>query len=369
MSKQTIKNEALLDLEAGLTSQLLALWDRYWMDRSRDIGQAADEQRWADAHELVEKVDMGAVFAKREKLFETIGMASLLLGASRLGRINTTSVYKDPPKDWLTSAVKHCEIMLGVNATRALRLELHLILDKREYAESPSNSVTVEEVFKATAGKNKYVPQSVRNLQALSQTMRASGSKRGASYIGLAANLHTSRLSSAGFLLEAAALNIKLYQVSEVMDSRTCSVCRRMHGMEFPVAQGISHLAQVFQTTDPSALSVLSPWPKQTKQGLKAFAAMDRDALLDARFHLPPYHPNCHGIIVPVGTIPVFDLGDLGAALAGMDLAPDVLAERLFGNRADLNQTASILFPEGATSALYDLEEQLEPEDGELEIE
>ncbi|HEY0820042.1 MAG TPA: hypothetical protein VGD46_14755, partial [Rhizobacter sp.] len=185
-------------------------------------------------------------------------------------------------------------------------------------------------------------------------TLRAAGAKRGSQYLGLAANLHVSRLSSAGFLLEATAGGIKEYQVSELLDSHTCAVCRRMHGMTFPVAQGVQHLAQVFGTTDPIALANLAPWPKQTKAGLAAFNRLDQAGLLDARFHLPPYHPNCRGIIVPVGTVPVLEIDEsLAGAVAGIT-EPDVLGERLFGNRKDLSDTASVLFGAGAVSALYD---------------
>ncbi|HEY0818097.1 MAG TPA: hypothetical protein VGD46_04910, partial [Rhizobacter sp.] len=149
MSKTTVKNEAFIDLEAGLLNQLHPVWERYWMDRSRAIGQAADEARWGDAHALVEAVDLRQVIGKRDRLLDTLGMASLLLGASRLGRIDRTSVYKDPPKDMLAAASEQTRVLVGDNATTALRHELHLHLDKREYAQSSGNSATEADVFKA----------------------------------------------------------------------------------------------------------------------------------------------------------------------------------------------------------------------------
>lgn len=365
MSKTPIKNEAFIDLEAGMVGQLLPLWTRYWANAGKKIGLAADEGRWDDAHALVESVDMGKALASRAKLLETIGMASLLLGASRLGPVKKTSIFAEPPKDWLGASVEQVQMMLGDNATKAMRQELHLILDKFEYAESTSNESSVTDIAKAVKGKNKYVPATVHQVRAVSLVVKTAGLNRGSNYIGLAANLHVSRLSTAGFLLESKALGQTTYQISEVMDKLTCPVCARMHGMTFPVSNGLDHLAKVFSIKDPSLLSQVSPWPRQTKAGVASFLNLTPGGLMDAGFHLPPYHPGCRGIVVPVETVPVLTLDDTMLAVAGL-MAPDAIADRLMGNRADLDATASLLFPDGAVSALYGVPGYVPPDAADI---
>lgn len=354
MSK--IKNEAFMDLESGVTGQLLPLWNKQWGSAGAAIGTAAEEARWDDAHSLVESVSFAKVLEKKPKLLQTVGMAALLLGASRFGeKVKDTSIYNDPPKDWLDSSVEQMGLMLGENATTAMRQELHLILDRFEYAASASNGATLDDmvVSKAVKGKDKYVPVTVRNQRTVAAVVQNAGLSRGASYVGLAANLHVSRMSSAGFLLESRARGQTRYQISEVMDKRTCPVCARMHGMSFTVADGLDHLAKVFTVKDPTQLAQVAPWPRQTKAGLNSFLNLNSAGLLDAGFHLPPYHPGCRGIIVPVETIQVVTVDEaVAAAVAGI-MAPDVIADRLMGNRADLDSTSSILFGNGAVSALY----------------
>lgn len=355
MSALTVKNEAFLDLEDGMIGQLEPVWAAYWARKVKGIGAAVTEERWGDAHALVEEVNLKAALKKREPLVRTLGMAALLMGASRLGRIDRTSVFKTPPADWLDAAVAQHEILVGENATLAMRQELHLLLDKHEYAYSSGNSSTMDDVQKAVKGKNKYVPVNVRNARTVAQAVATAGSNRGTSYIGLAANLHISRLSSAGFLLEAVSGGLTTYQVSEVLDRRTCPVCQQMHGRSFSVSSGVDHLSRVFSAGSSAALQAISPWPRQNKAGLAAFSAMDNAALVDAGFHLPPYHPGCRGILVSNGTVPTFELEQEVAGLIGGSFAGDALGDRLFGNRDDIDATSSILFPEGATSALYNL--------------
>lgn len=368
MSKQTIKHEAFLDLEQGMAGQLLPVWEEHWNVRGEAIALAAEEGRWADAHQHVETVDMRTPLEKRAKTLDTIGMAALLLGASRLGRIDRTVVYKEPPKEVLAAAVAQVHMMVGDNATQALRQELHLSLDKFEYALSSSNEAGIEDVAKAVKGKNKYVPQSVRAQQVLRSALTGTGANRGAQFIGLAANLHISRLSSAGFLLQANSQQMTEYQISEVMDRRTCPVCAKMHGLTFRVADGLQQMSRILSANSAASLRLTAPWPSRTKAGIEAFSKLDHAGLVDAGYNVPPYHPGCRGILVPVGTVPVIDIvADLSADFADVP-APDALTQRLFGDRSDLTTTAGILFSSGAVSALYNLtpaasnEEELDAE-------
>lgn len=337
-----IKHEAFLDLEEGLLKNLVPAWDGYWEKAGAKVADAADEQRWDDAHAAVEAVDLAPVAKKARQLLSTVGMASLLLGASRYGRTERTAVYKNPPKDWLTSAVGQMEALLSGSATRALRQDLHVHLDRREFGESEANTATLTEVMKSGA--------------VYAMTMKARGSAQGAAYLELASNMHVSRLSSAGFLLEATSRGDGKYQINSVLDARVCPVCRKLHGQEFLVRDGVRQLASVFATTDPTALAALAPWPKRNKTGVARLSRMSNADLREARYTMPPFHPRCRCILVKVGEIPVIEGLGVGMGMAeGLSDGSEML-DRMMGDRSDLEEAADGMFSVGATSALAELE-------------
>ena len=125
----------------------------------------------------------------------------------------------------------------------------------------------------------------------------------GRKLVDIGANLTTSRLVSLGFLAEAVERNITTYQVSEVLDERTCPVCRQMHGKTFQVAHEHSRLMTVLGTSDPKELRNIAPWPRQNKAGLDALRGMSSEEMQAAGFGSPPYHPMCRGLLVLNGNV------------------------------------------------------------------
>jgi hypothetical protein len=51
-------------------------------------------------------------------------------------------------------------------------------------------------------------------------------------------------------------------------------------------------------------LKSLQPWPDQDEDSVAAIKEMSDDELVDNNWHIPPYHPFCRGILVPVGKAP-----------------------------------------------------------------
>ena len=96
--------------------------------------------------------------------------------------------------------------------------------------------------------------------------------------------------------------------------------------------------------TDPESLRSIAPFPSQSAANVKALGGMSQGQLVSGGHNLPPYHPNCRGIV----TLEVKNSGaslTLGgsAVQAGVmlspseDLSPDELAERMFGEFDNLD--------------------------------
>jgi hypothetical protein len=134
--------------------------------------------------------------------------------------------------------------------------------------------------------------------------------------IATAASLTTSRLISLGFLQQAADDGVTQYQVTEVLDDRTCPVCQFMHGKIFSVAGQHSRALQALGTDDPADLKVIAPWPGQSGGDLAALKDLTLDEMQDAGYGSPPYHPGCRGFLVMAGSAPALPALDEDALLA-----------------------------------------------------
>ena len=122
----------------------------------------------------------------------------------------------------------------------------------------------------------------------------------GDALLQIMSSLNTSRVASFGFTSEAQVLGIKRYSVSEQLDIRTCPVCREMHGRTFEVQDARESLDDIIGT-DPEGLEEVQPWPGQDRASLEELVTLSDDELVERNWHIPPYHPNCRGILVPEG--------------------------------------------------------------------
>ena len=138
---------------------------------------------------------------------------------------------------------------------------------------------------------------------SLADKLNAAVLSGGSAPIDLAANLTTSRLISLGFLAEAIHRKEDTYTVNEVLDGRTCSVCRYMHGRTFKTQQQYDCVVQQLSTSDPNALRSLAPWPDQSAAGLQTLYSMSAGDMQGAGYGSPPYHPGCRGFLALVGSV------------------------------------------------------------------
>jgi hypothetical protein len=126
---------------------------------------------------------------------------------------------------------------------------------------------------------------------------------QGKQLIDIGSNLITTRLIAFGALSEAANAGISQYQITEVLDGVTCPVCLMMHGKIHTVAQPLERLRnQLLSSGDPEQLRQIA-FPAQSQKGLRRLANMNDGELQGRGWDTPPFHPNCRGQLVPVGTV------------------------------------------------------------------
>lgn len=132
--------------------------------------------------------------------------------------------------------------------------------------------------------------------------------------VDIGAHMTTSRLVKLGFLAEAVDKGVEGYQVTEVLDGKTCPFCRYMHGKIFKTQPEYDRTIQSLSTSDPADLKATNPWPSTDKASMRRVYGMTADELQGEGLGGPPYHPFCRGMLVPIGTVDdeEFPFGSMG---------------------------------------------------------
>lgn len=136
---------------------------------------------------------------------------------------------------------------------------------------------------------------------------------------GVSANLLTTRMVAFGALSQARESGDGRWQWTAKLDSRTCPVCMRLHGRTFGVSDHLDRLRTILGSQDPETAKALSPWPTQSRSDLERLYRMTDEQLVERRYTLPPAHPHCRCVPVPVGTVPRSEMvRSLAQALRGI---------------------------------------------------
>lgn len=199
----------------------------------------------------------------------------------------------------------------------------------------------------------------------LAEQLNAAVTDGGTVPIDLGASLTTSRLISLGFLSEALDARVETYIVNEILDDKTCLFCEYINGKEFSVAKQHSRLMQTLGTGDPEDLKVLAPWPGSGAADMAGIYGMSLDDLQDGGLGSPPYHPNCRGMLMQVGSTeetvplggPVDENGQSAADLIGL------LSDMGGAAEADDLSAEVDAWPEEKTTALQDMIDTMDDSD------
>lgn len=275
-----VKNESFLVLEDSLASRVGNAVRRGLAAEVAKIASMGRKGEFTKAHTMTNKLDVRPFVEKQRKYIELVGMQAILYGARDFRRAKNTSFAKEGKPVLLDKAVETMILMLSENGNEAIKAVAHKMLETEEAAQKESQFQV------AKAATDGFVKGFVSSV-----------SKTGKGFVDMGSSLHTSRLASWGFTKEAQLLGHTSFMVSEVLDGRTCKVCKTMDGKVFPVAPALKKLEGLLSVDNPNDLKSMAPWPKQDKASLDKFTKMSDDDLMKAGWDTPPYHPGCRGIL------------------------------------------------------------------------
>ncbi len=291
-----IKQEAFLALETSLVTRLQASFKPLTDGLYATIGKLLSEKEFDNAIAEVQSLSLNDVYVDNERYIEYVSHLAMLFGASRVTTKPGTSVvglgFERP---MVHQAMQTLQISFGRKAEDYLKVQALQLIAQKRLADQP--------VEKA---------ESQRAVLPFASFMKEATK----SYFNTASSLHTSRLSSYGFVAEADALNVTEYEINEQLDIHICPVCYVLHKKRFKVKDARGILDIVVRTQDPDQLKSLTPWPSQSKAAVEALREMSIEEIVARNWHIPPYHPRCRGLLSKVGKAPLL------SASGGFQSAP-----------------------------------------------
>jgi hypothetical protein len=289
------ENTSFITLEESLARKLYLDWRRRnaaeIVVRATKLANAGD---WSGAKRAVKELSFAATVEANIGLIDQLSLKAYLLGQSFFteGRVGETRLARGDESLPVEVTLASATMQVGLEQSiRQVQEKALAVLDEAEAEE-------VQAVEVVTGGMI-ILKAIIAGLASKLNTAVASG---GAA-IDVAANLSTSRLASYGALSQADSMGTGRYQISEVLDRRTCAVCRRMHGKIFSVKPALAQTEQILLTGNPMELASSSPFPSTSRQGVSDLTSMSDVELTGAGWNKPPFHPGCRGIIVPVGDV------------------------------------------------------------------
>jgi len=302
-----VKNEAFIVIEESLTTRLQNSWARHITSTLAQIANKASVGDFSAAYKLVSTIDLTPPIQKNEQFLAVSGMSAALFGASRFAPVQKTSFATQDKPPILDNSVNVISRVLTENGSEIVRRTANKLLNIEERRQSEDIVVKSEKLI-------------------FTRDFIFTTKKSGDDMLSLASNLHTSRLAAWGFTVEATVRGQKYYQVSEVLDSIICPVCRTMHGKVFAVPQARNKLERWLDVEDPDDLKSLAPWPKQNKKSVENLQAMSDGDILASGWDTPPYHPKCYSDTMRVYTRKGFQLfRDVSVGDEFLSLNPDSL--------------------------------------------
>lgn len=279
-----IAHSAFIDLENALGSRTGNGWKRIFQPIQQELFTAIKAQDWARANKAVDSLNTDVLVDANLKFANTIAVASLLLGASRLSKPADSHVAQHPPEHQIKNALTQWAFVVARNAVQNVRLSLHLMLAKLEHRTNQAKHIISKD---ESNDPDQYMIDLVDKIRV-----------DGANFMSLAANLMVSRLSSFGFLLEAQSQGIESYEISAILDEATCPVCEALDGQVFSLQDGIAHAASIMGADDADSLKSVAPWPSQSQSSVESLQNSDAQDLVNSGLALPPYHAGCRCITV-----------------------------------------------------------------------
>ena len=319
---------SFLTLEFSLLRRLNQRWqEEVAQPIIKQIDAALREDDFADAERLIDRELAFDVLEEEQGYVEMMALSAFVLGQGFIAGATTHGQLARGKME----VPDHVEIvarsMLGgiqLHGAEEVRAKARRVVAQ---AERLAAGEPPEQVFKAV----EVLVQKVAD-PALAARLNAAVASGGKRVLEAGANLTTSRLSTYGALSEANARGITVFQLNEVLDERTCGLCRRMHGRTFQVGPPLARMDSLLRITDPMELKTAAPFPSQSKAGLASLDGMTPGQMQENGIDVPPFHPYCRGVLARKGTVPASQLwtpSDVTAVrtVAGRRVRPRVTPE------------------------------------------
>ena len=263
-----------LELEGLLALRLEELWAAQAEGIWKEFQKAMATDDFASAEAVVDGIDLSAIGTDIASYAYTVFRADIDFGAQLASGPRTMTgglVLERATKNAVT------QLQTFLQYSMVLRLQkylLQLIAQRRKKLVQKAEDSALKDFtpFKET-GDNQ--------LQMVSA-------------------LHTSRLSGWGFLAEADLVGYTTYKLSAQLDNRTSEFCRFIHGKTFTIESARGILDAAVMLENPTELKAIHPWPDQSKVSMEAIKSMNSDMLVANRMHVPPFHPWCRTLMVPI---------------------------------------------------------------------
>ena len=319
--------KAFITLERSIASAMQVEWRKAAEKVQETVHPLLETGKFAEAHYEADRLTMTGVVEEQKLRLEEFATSALLFGAhNATGTLKDVSFVTGAQKlpEGLQQALAQLSHMVEQGGGEYVRGALHDLIHAEElkarglFKDDLSGCDLEEDDAQLILeqGQRGKKPKAFAKAEKMTLAERLNDAVIGAgrAMIDISANLTTSRLVSLGFLAEAAHRETKTYQVTEELDSRTCAVCRYLHGKTFEVVHEYFRLLSVLGTQE---LKSAAPWPRQDTAGLKAVYSMSAAEMQNAGYGSPPYHPGCRGVLalagsvdeeVPLGSLAVFDM-------------------------------------------------------------
>jgi len=316
-----VKAEAFLALEKSLTDKLQDSWNRIFLKVSGDVRSLLDDGKVPEAYVVANALSLDSIVTDNLPALRYLAYSALFFGASRLSRresVRDAMIGSTNLEPTIQNTLKLLSKFIRFNLTFQLQRKLLKVIADHQAAQSDTLFGDSEkEALKVKKAEEPILTQEFVSFK-----------KEGDRMLQLISSLHTSRVSAYGFTMEADILGVETYAVSEQLDNRICPVCAEMHGKTFQVREASDALNTILATEDPEMLKLLQPWPKQDAESLAALKEMSSQQLVANNWHIPPYHPNCRGLLVHVDKVPrIEDTASYQAAFGKTPSAPTHLTQ------------------------------------------
>lgn len=267
-----------LSLEAALSTKLMKSWAKVYSEKISSLEGLLISGEYGKARELVQDFDLTDLGAKNKQLLTFIYRASVGFGASTLSD-SPTAQDSEKTQELVALCVSNTLQYLEHGGSVLWQDRLLQLI-----AQMESGKVAVEK-----AEKTRYVKPFVSFKEIADDTTQ------------MATTLHMSRLATWGFCAEAEVTEVSRYKLSAVLDGRTSKFCRWIDGKEFSVEDARKKVLEVLQLQNPDDAKTVQPWPDQSKAGMSELESLTADELVARGLHIPPFHPGCRTLLVPVG--------------------------------------------------------------------